>query len=189
MTTSDHTSRFTEQGASAMNNLTTTSVPSTKSPSVLRRRAALALAIGLAAGAAALPFGQNAAAASPGVFNTAQCNPNNQTIAQDVEAYRGSANEYVVLQGALVKVGTTTTYYSQWLVGYGPTAHNAISWSNVPRGQYSVFYRWGVWNPARAQYTYSGWVQLNSSALVTFGQESYPGSGVFIGGSTGRCLI
>lgn len=139
--------------------------------------------------AAVLGGGQAAHAARPGVFNYLQCFPGNQVIIQDIEAYRSSADEYVVLQGALVNRATGATHYSQWAVGTGATAHAGVRYSPVPRGSYNVFYHWAVWDSARRQYVYSGWVQVTGAALNTYGTETFPGSRVYLGGSSGHCTI
>lgn len=152
----------------------------------ITRFAALAATV---AGTTLLGLAPPAAAARPGVSNYAQCFPHNQTVAQDMEAYRSSPSEYVMLQGALVRAGTNTTHYSQWALGQGTTAHAAIAWRTVPRGQYNVYYRWAVWNAGGRRYVVSGWVQVVGGSLVTNGSPSYQGSPIFIGGSTGQCLI
>ena len=151
------------------------------------RIAAIALSAGIGLGALALGGAAPASAASPGPFNYAQCIPSYGAVLQDVEVYRSTANEYVQLQGALVNAATGATFYSQWAVGTGGTAHSAFRYTSVPRGQYNVWYHWAVWNAASRTYVYSGWVQVTGAALQTYGAETQPG--VFVGGSTGQCRI
>jgi hypothetical protein len=154
-----------------------------------RRIAGLLLTGGLATGLTLAGTTSSASAASPGVFNYTQCVPSSQSIVQDIESYQSYAGEYVVLQGALVHTVTAATSYSQWAVGTGATAHTAISWTNVPRGQYNVFYRWASWDSARGEYAYSGWIQVTGAGLNTYGTPVSPGSYLFIGGTSGHCTI
>ena len=86
-----------------MNPMTITTTHASRFATVRRRLSGIAL--GLTLGVAVLTPGQAAVAASPGVFNYAQCIPGSRTIIQDMEAYRSRANEHVVLRGALVKIG------------------------------------------------------------------------------------
>lgn len=151
------------------------------------RIAAIAISAGLGIGAITLGSAAPASAATPGPFNHAQCIPSYASVVQDVEVYRSTWNEYVQLQGALVNTATGATIYSQWGLGTGSTAKNAFRYSNVPRGQYNVWYHWAVWNAARRTYVYSGWVQVTGAALQSYGSETQPG--IFVGGSTGQCRI
>ena len=170
-----------------MNPTTIATSHSTRFATLRRRMGGIAL--GLAIGVAALAPVQATVAAWPGVFLFVECIPTSQTIVQDIEAYRSFANEYVVLQGAIVNRANGAAFYSQWVTGTGATAHGAVQWSRVPRGNYNVFYRWASWNASTARYAYSRWIQVTGSGLNTYGAESSPGSGVYIGGATGRCTI
>lgn len=152
-----------------------------------RRLAALALSAALAAGTVGFVGGTSASAASPGVFNYAQCIPSYRAVIQDVEAYRSTAAEYVQVQGALVNATTGATIWSQWAVGTGPTAKASFQYSNVPKGTYHVWYHWAVWNPAKRAYVISGWVQVTGAGLNSYGYETQPK--VFVGGSSGRCTV
>jgi hypothetical protein len=145
------------------------------------------VALGLAIGIAALVPAQPASAASPGLFNDAQCNPNNLSILQNIEAYRSWSTEKVALQGALVEKSSGVTYLSNWGGGPGPTARTYVTWTSVPRGNYNVFYRWGSWRADQGRWIYSGWVQVASDQLSTLGR--HVGGGVYVGGARGRCSI
>jgi hypothetical protein len=180
---------ITRTGAGTTATTATSTATSTASTARLGRRLVELLLAAMVVVVAVLAGGQAAHAARPGVFNYVQCIPGSQVIDQDIEAYRSSANEYVVLRGALVNRATGATYYSQWAVGTGSTAHAAVRYYPVPRGSFNVFYQWAVWDGARGQWVYSGWVQVTGAGLNTYGTETFPGSHVYIGGSSGHCTI
>lgn len=138
---------------------------------------------------AVLAGGQAAHAARPGVLNYVQCIPGSQVVDQSIDVYRSSANEYVVVRGALVNRATGAVHYSQWVVGTGSTAYAAVRYYPVPRGSYHVLYQWAVWDGTRGQWVYSGWVQVTGAGLNTYGTQNSPGSILYIGGSTGHCTI
>ena len=136
-----------------------------------------------------LLFASVASAASPGAFNLVYCNPNTATIEHQMEVYRSFPTEYVLLLGALLNTTTGAISYSPWLLPPGAGGSTGFNWSPVAPGNYRVFYAWASWDASRQQYGYSSWYELWGAQLNTYGQETYPGSQVFIGGANGRCDI
>jgi hypothetical protein len=67
-------------------------------------------------------------------------------------------------------------------------AKATIWWTNASRGRYDVFFRFVTWNANQGKHVHSTWYQLTPGALTTYGRETER-SGVYIGGSNGRCSI
>ena len=115
--------------------------------SILRRLAVSAIAVAASVGVLVCSVAP-ASAASVGLNNRATCNPNNSTIQQTIEAYHGFG-ETVVLHSYLYN--ETTRQVSEYWTHRDPYAssaasQNTVTWSNMARGTYQVWYQWAVFN-------------------------------------------
>lgn len=152
-----------------------------------RRMGAVAMAVCLVTGLSVLASGDIASAASQGAANYATCDPNTATIKQTVEAYP-AFGEFVTLR-SFVRNETTGQSFSHWMYpdpyASSAAAQNTVTWSAMPRGAYSVWYQWAVWNAATRTYAYSPFVQV--SRLTTQGRAL--NAGIYLNSTNGWCGI
>ncbi len=156
--------------------------------SILRRLAVSAIAVAASAGVLVCSVSP-ASAASVGLNNRATCNPNNSTIQQTIEAYHGFG-ETVALHSYLYN--ETTRQVSEYWMHRDPYAssaasQNTVTWSNMARGTYQVWYQWAVFNVSTNTWVQGPWFRLTGGGLSTYGRQI--ATGTYVGTTTGWCGI